>query len=121
MYERSQWLGALKNFYANRYRISREQFEWALVVAKVHAFVTLHTFFPRQALVLGRIDALTRPDERIDVETRTRTDGSTHVVRVLRVNQDYAGCFHGVISIRPQGRQGRKRKLRPTMETQSPE
>src|SRR6516165_5151245 len=64
------------------------------MAAEVHSLIALHALFPRQALILRRIDAFPRPDQGLNVETRTGTNSCAHVVGVFWIDQDHRGTFN---------------------------
>jgi len=97
MFEGGKRLRIVKDFNAHGNTGLREQVKRPIPLAKLHPLIALHAFFTREAFVLGGIHAVSRPHQGVDVETGAGTNGSAHVVGILRIDQYHSRYFHGAI------------------------
>jgi len=97
MFEGGKRFGIVKDLHAHWNTGLREQVKRPVPPAKIHPLITLHAFFTREAFVLGGIDAVSRPHQGVDIETRAGSNRGAHVVGILRIDQDHSRYFHGAI------------------------
>jgi hypothetical protein len=98
MLEGGERFGIVKHLDTHRNAIFGEQLKRPGTVAEVHPLVSLQALFPRQALILGGIDPVACPHERVDVKARAGTDGGAHVVGIFGVDQHNRRSFHVTVS-----------------------